>query len=145
MNLNDPLPVRMIAFFNRVTTDREAALEDLTHVYARDIHFISPVVDSSGIDVFAESWRRAFRQYKMFVFKNLAYTGDEQRFTLTYEMHIRFAFGPVFVTQMATECEANGEKLVATCRDYFDPLGSLLGAFPPLSWVYKKLFGLVVA
>ena len=59
-------------------------------------------------------------------------------------MSIRFALGPTFRTAMATDCHGKDGK-VHRVRDYFDPLGSLVGPFPVLSWVYRKVFGVLVA
>jgi hypothetical protein len=45
---------------------------------------------------------------------------------------------------MSTDCHGKDGKVVF-CRDYFDPLGALVGPFGPLDWLYKKLFGFLVA
>ncbi len=140
----DSLPMRVKAFYQRVSDQRDAALEDLPKLYTADVHFINPVVDERGLPAFTANWQRAFKQYKVFLFDQLEVSGTEQRFTLTYSMRVKFSFGPVFVTEMATECDASGGK-VSFCRDYFDPLGTLVGPFAPLKWVYRKVFGLLVA
>jgi hypothetical protein len=59
-------------------------------------------------------------------------------------MNIRFSFGPTFTTAMMTDCHAENGK-VTFCRDYFDVVGSLVDPFPPIAWIYKKIFGLLVA
>ena len=48
------------------------------------------------------------------------------------------------VIDMATSCRSRDGKVVL-CRDYFDPLGSLMQPFGPLNWVYRKVFGVLVA
>lgn len=140
----DSLPMRVKAFYERVSTDREGALEDLPKIYAPEVRFVNPVVDETGLAAFEVQWKKAFDQYKVFVFKDLEVTGDESIFTLTYSMDVKFSFGPTFTTQMATDCHGRDGKVVY-CRDYFDPLGTLVGPFPPIRWLYRKVFGLLVA
>jgi hypothetical protein len=59
-------------------------------------------------------------------------------------MEVRFAVGPTFTSGMATDCHARDGKVVY-CRDYFDPLGALVSPSKLATWVYKKVFGLLVA
>lgn len=140
----DPLPQRIKQFYERISVDREAALEELPKLYSADVRFINPVVDQRGLQNFIETWKKALRQYKTFEFKDLEVTGTDELFSLTYSMNIKFAVGPVFKTDMATDCHGKDGKVVF-CRDYFDPLGALVGPFGPVSWLYKKLFGFLVA
>ena len=77
-------------------------------------------------------------------FHDIEVIGTDERFTLTYSMTIAFGFGPSFTTDMATSCRAADGKVVF-CRDYFDPLGSLVQPLGPVRWFYRKLFGLLVA
>ncbi|GMU59417.1 MAG: hypothetical protein AMXMBFR34_11800 [Myxococcaceae bacterium] len=138
------LPMRIKDFYERVSVEREAALEDLPKLYAPEVRFVNPVVDETGLVTFEEYWKKALRQYKRFVFKDLEVVGDDALFTLTYTMEVRFAVGPVFVNAMSTDCHGRDGKVVF-CRDYFDPLGTLVSPFPVASWLYKKIFGLLVA
>ena len=131
-------------FYERISVDREAALEELPKLYTADVHFINPVVDQVGLEPFIETWKKALSQYKTFEFKDIEVTGDDTVFSLTYSMNIKFAFGPVFRTDMSTDCHAKDGK-VYFCRDYFDPLGALVQPFPPIAWLYKKIFGTLVA
>ena len=102
------------------------------------------VVDKRGLGAFFDVWRKAFRMYKVFEFTNIVVTGTDEVFSLTYSMNIRFAIGPTFVTDMMTDCRGRDGK-VFYCRDYFDPLGSLVEPFPPLVWIYKTVSGLLDA
>ncbi|MCC6337170.1 MAG: nuclear transport factor 2 family protein [Myxococcales bacterium] len=138
------LPMRIKDFYERVSVEREAALEDLPKLYAPEVRFVNPVVDETGLVTFEAYWKKALRQYKRFVFKDLEVVGDDALFTLTYTMEVRFAVGPVFVNAMSTDCHGRDGKVVF-CRDYFDPLGTLVSPFPVASWLYKKVFGLLVA
>lgn len=138
------LPDRVKRFYERVTDEGSASLSELPKLYSDDVHFINPVVDEVGLDKFEKQWVRAFDQYKVFQFADLEVVGDDTYFTLTYSMNIKFSFGPTFKTQMATDCHARDGK-VYLCRDYFDVVGSLVQPFPPLAWIYKKVFGLLVA
>ncbi len=140
----DGLPQRVLKFYERISTEREPALEELVKLYSADIHFINPVVDQRGLEAFTEVWVKALKQYKIFEFKDLLVTGTEELFSLTYSMNIKFSFGPVFTTQMSTDCHAKDGKIFL-CRDYFDPLGTLVGPFKPLNWLYRAVFSHLVA
>ena len=138
------LPQRVKQFYVRISTERDAALEELPKLYSQDVHFINPVVDQHGLPAFEETWKKALRQYKVFEFKDVQVTGTNELFSLTYSMNIKFAIGPTFVTNMATDCHAKDGKIYL-CRDYFDPLGTLVGPFGPINWLYKKIFSHLVA
>ncbi|CAN5727569.1 hypothetical protein BH09MYX1_BH09MYX1_58960 [soil metagenome] len=140
----EPLPQRVKRFYERVSTEGAAALPELSELYSDDIHFINPVVDERSLRAFEKQWVKALKQYKIFRFENLEVIGDDQIFTLTYSMSLKFSFGPTFKTEMATDCHGRDGK-VFFCRDYFDPLGALVQPFPVASWLYKKVFGLLVA
>lgn len=141
---SESIKLRIKRFYERISVDRDAALEDLPKLYSADVHFINPVVDQTGLENFIETWKKALKQYKVFEFKDLEVTGDDALFSLTYSMNIRFSFGPTFKTDMSTDCHAKDGK-VYFCRDYFDPLGALVQPFPPIAWLYKKVFGTLVA
>lgn len=140
----DALPARLKTFYERVNVDRDAALEDLPDLYANDVHFVNPVVDQRGLTAFFGVWKKAFRMYKVFEFTNIVVTGTDEVFSLTYSMNIRFAIGPTFVTDMMTDCRGRDGK-VFYCRDYFDPLGTLVGPIAPLRWLYRFVFRFLVA
>jgi hypothetical protein len=138
------LPNRIKAFYERVSVEREGALSELPALYAANLHFINPVVDQRGLASFREAWDTALRKYKVFKFHDIEVVGTDEHFTLTYSMSIAFGFGPTFKTDMATACRAEGGRVVL-CRDYFDPLGSLMQPLGPLDWLYRKVFGVLVA
>jgi hypothetical protein len=138
------LPQRVKEFYERISVEREKALEELPKIYSADVHFINPVVDQKGLENFIETWKKALNQYKVFEFKNVEVMGTDELFSLTYSMNIKFALGPTFVTDMSTDCHARDGK-VYFCRDYFDPLGTLVGPFAPLNWLYRKIFSHLVA
>lgn len=140
----DELPARLKAFYERVSIEREAALGDLSTIYADDVHFVNPVVDQRGMAAFLVVWKRALRMYKVFQFTNIVVAGTEEVFSLSYTMNIRFFVGPVFLTDMMTECRGRDGKVVY-CRDYFDPLGALVRPIAPLKWLYRFFFGFLVA
>jgi hypothetical protein len=138
------LPNRVKEFYERVSVERGAALAALPALYSDDVHFINPVVDQHGLAAFREAWLTGLRKYKVFLFHDINVLGSDDRFTLTYSMTISFGVGPAFKTDMATACEARNGKVVL-CRDYFDPLGSLVEPFGPVRWLYRKVFGVLVA
>ena len=138
------LPMRVKQFYERISVERDPALEELEKIYSADVHFINPVVDQHGLDAFKEVWVKALKQYKVFEFKDILVSGNDQIFSLTYSMNIKFSFGPTFTTQMATDCHGKDGK-VFFCRDYFDPLGTLVAPYPPLNWLYRAVISHLVA
>jgi hypothetical protein len=140
----DALPARVKAFYERVAVEREAVLDELASLYTSDVHFVNPVVDKRGIGAFLMVWKKALRMYRVFEFSNIVVAGTDEVFSLTYSMNIRFAFGPTFRTDMMTECRGRDGK-VYYCRDYFDPLGSLVDPFTPIKWLYRFVFRFIVA
>ena len=138
------LPNRLKDFYERVSVERGAALEDLPNLYDDRVHFINPVVDQQGLAAFREAWETALGKYKVFRFHDIEVIGSDEQFSLTYSMTISFGFGPDFRTDMATLCRASGGKVIFL-RDYFDPLGSLMQPLPPANWLYRKVFGVLVA
>lgn len=143
--MNDQsLPTRVKRYYERVSVDRDKALPELAAIYSDDVHFINPVVDQRGLSHFADAWRKALKMYAVFEFHDIVVTGTDEVFTLTYAMNIRFAIGPTFRTEMSTLCRGRDGKVIY-CRDYFDPLGTLAGPFPPLAWLYRVVFRRLVA
>jgi len=140
----DPLPQRIKTLYSLVATDPAKVLAELPELYTSDLHFINPVVDLRGLDAFTAQWKKAFSTYKLFEIVDIEVVGDEQHFSMTYTMNIRFAFGPTFRMSLATDFRGRDGKVYYTC-DYFDVVGSVLEPFPLLSCLYKKIFGLLVA
>jgi hypothetical protein len=138
------LPYRIKAFYEHVSVERDGALSELPNLYAANVHFINPVVDQHGLASFREAWDTALRKYKVFKFHDIEVVGTDEHFMLTYSMSIAFGFGPTFTTEMVTACRAQGGRVIL-CRDYFDPLGSLMQPLGPLNWLYRKVFGVLVA
>jgi hypothetical protein len=142
--MSNDLPQRVKQFYELVSVDREKALEQLPLLYSDDVQFVNPVADKTGLQLFITTWQGAFKQYKLFEFQNIEVVGTEDAFALTYTMNLRFSFGPIFPSPMATYCLARNGK-VYYCRDYFDPLGSLVTPFPPFNWLYRAIFSKLVA
>lgn len=138
------LPQRIKSFYERMGRERDRVLPELPHLYTTDVRFQNPVGDYQGLDAFRRQWERAFSQYKEFEVVNIEYVGDDRTFTMTYSMNVSFAIGPTFRLDMSTDFEGRDGKVYIT-RDYFDVMGSLLSPFPIATWLYKKIFGLVVA
>ena len=138
------LPNRIKEFYERVSVERGAALADLPNLYGDQVHFINPVVDQHGLAAFRQAWDTALAKYKVFKFHDIEVIGTDEQFSLTYSMTISFGFGPDFTTDMATLCRARDGKVVFL-RDYFDPLGSLVEPLGPVRWLYRKVFGVLVA
>ena len=142
--MSGDLPQRVKQFYELVNVDRAKALEQLPLLYAADVQFVNPVADQTGLQRFIETWKGAFKLYTLFEFENVRVMGTEEAFALTYVMKLKFSFGPVFPSEMATYCLSRDGK-VFYCRDYFDPLGSLVTPFPPFNWLYRFIFSRLVA
>ena len=142
--MSNDLPQRVKQFYELVNTDRDKALEQLPLIYSDDVQFVNPVADKTGLQLFIETWKGAFKLYKLFEFQNIEVVGTEEAFALTYTMNLKFSFGPVFPSPMATWCQSRNGK-VYYCRDYFDPMGSLVTPFPPFNWLYRFIFSKLVA
>jgi hypothetical protein len=134
------LPERTRAFYEAVSKDGEKALSELPAVYATDVEFSNPVGKDRGLAEFEKVWIKGFRTYKLLEFQNIEVVGNDEYFTMTYTMAVKFALGPVFKSRMATSFYGKEGKVCFT-RDYFDPLGSLLAPFPVMSWGYQKVIG----
>src|SRR5918995_5283304 len=135
----DALPTRIKAFF-----ERGIALDDLSTLFAPDVHFVNPVVDQRGIAAFLAVWKKALRMYRVFEFTNIVVAGTDEVFSLSYSMNIRFAIGPTLRTDVMMDCRGRDGK-VFYCRDYFDPLGTLVRPAAPLEWLYRFVFRFLVA
>jgi ketosteroid isomerase-like protein len=138
------LPHRIRRFYERVTREGSAALEELPDLYTDDVDFANPVEHERGLEAFRALWLKAFRMYKVFEFHDLEVTGTEEHFAMNYSMAVQFSFGPVFRSPMASTFYGRDGKVYLT-RDYFDPLGSILSPSRLLTWLYQKLFGILVA
>src|SRR4051794_1180520 len=104
------LPARVKVFFERVSVERDAALDDLPTLYTSDIHFVNPVVDKRGIGAFLMVWKKALRMYRVFEFSNIVVAGTDEVFSLSYSMDIGFAIGPTFRTEMMTDFRGRDGK-----------------------------------
>ena len=48
------LPERMQAFYERLDTEKEAALDELPSLYTDDIQFVSPIEERDGLYAFRD-------------------------------------------------------------------------------------------
>ena len=76
---SEALPQKVKRFYERISVERDAALEELPKLYSDDVRFINPVVDERGLSTFTEYWKKALRQYKTFEFKNVEVTGTDEK------------------------------------------------------------------
>ena len=77
------------------------------------MRFRDPFRDTLGIEPFRELFVRMFKQYRLVDFTDVVAEGDESAFTLRYNMHLRMAVGPTFVTPMASVFRARDGKVCA--------------------------------
>ena len=140
----DALPARVKALYERANIERDAALDELPALYTDDIQFMNPVEGGRGMIGFTGAWKKAFRMYRVFEFTNIVVAGSDEVFSLTYTMKIGFGIGPVFHADMMTDCRGRDGK-VFYVRDYFDPVGTLVGPIAPLRWLYRFVFKHLIA
>ncbi|HEY4057449.1 MAG TPA: FAD-binding protein, partial [Kofleriaceae bacterium] len=125
MPRTDTLPHRLQQFYEALSVDREAALDRLGDVFTDDIHFRDPFRDTNGMPAFRRLFERALAQYPGWSFTEFRIVGDAEQFTLTYNMRMRMAIGPEFVTPMASVCVVRDGK-VSDLTDYYDFTEGLL-------------------
>jgi len=129
---------RVQEFYESLSTDRELSLTALDELFGSDVHFRDPFRETRGIGPFRELFVRMFKQYRFVDFTDVVAEGDETAFTLRYNMHLRMAVGPAFVTPMASVFRARDGK-VCELYDYYDFPSGLVSPIPMLASAYKKL------
>ncbi|HET7538467.1 MAG TPA: neutral/alkaline non-lysosomal ceramidase N-terminal domain-containing protein [Polyangiaceae bacterium] len=133
-----PLHSRVQEFYENLSAHRELSLAGLETLFASDIRFRDPFRDTVGIEPFRELFVRMFKQYRLVEFTDFVAEGDETAFTLRYDMHLRMAMGPTFVTPMASVFRARDGK-VCELHDYYDFPSGLVSPIPLLATAYKRL------
>jgi len=132
------LPDRVQEFYENLSTQREASLVGLEELFTADVRFRDPFRDTVGLEPFRELFARMFKQYRFVDFTDVVAEGDEGGFTLRYNMHLRMAVGPTFVTPMASIFRTRDGK-VCELYDYYDFPSGLVSPLPLLASAYKKL------
>ena len=140
--MNSPLAQRLQEFYETFPVERERALERLGDIFAADVHFRDPFRDTHGIEPLRELFVRMFRQYRQVEFTGFARDGDDARFVLTYDMHLRMAVGPTFVTRMASVVRGRDGRVVDLV-DYYDFPSALTSPLPLLGTLYRKAVNLL--
>lgn len=133
-----PLPLRLQQYYESFSSERERALAHLGELFTDDIHFRDPFRETYGLNDFRRLFERMFKQYRTVRFTDFRLDGDERAFTLTYDMHLRMAIGPDFVTPMASVCRVREGK-VNDLLDFYDFPSSLASPFPLLGATYRKI------
>jgi ketosteroid isomerase-like protein len=138
-----PLAFRIQAFYEELAHRREPALERLNELFSEDVVFRDPFRDTRGIAELRELFVRMFRQYREVGFTGFHIAGDEDAFTMTYDMHLRMTVGPGFVTPMCSVFTARDGK-VERLVDYYDFASGLVSpagvAREAYRWLARKLF-----
>ena len=140
--MNAPLAQRLQEFYESFPVERERALERLEQIYTEDVHFRDPFRDTHGISPLRELFERMFRQYRQVEFTGFSRDGDDNRFVLTYDMHLRMAHGPMFVTHMASVVRGRDGR-VSELVDYYDFPSALASPVPLLGAIYRKAVSLL--
>lgn len=140
--MNAPLAQRLQEYYEALPVERERALERLGELFASDVHFRDPFRDTHGIEPLRELFARMFRQYRQVEFTGFSRHGDDSRFVLTYDMHLRMAVGPMFVTRMASVGSGREGRIVELV-DYYDLPSALTSPMPLLGHLYRKAVNLL--
>lgn len=135
--MSAPLAQRLQEYYETFPVERERALERLGELFANDVHFRDPFRETHGIEPLRELFARMFRQYRQVEFTGFSRDGDDQHFVLTYDMHLRMAFGPMFVTRMASVVRGRDGRVVDLV-DYYDFPSALASPLPLLGTLYRK-------
>lgn len=130
------LAERMQAFYERLNTEKEAALVELPNLYAEDLQFVSPIEERDGIGALRKAWEQAFKTYKSFTFTNFKVIGDERAFALFYTMTIELGVGNPMPTSTAALFLVRDGKVYYQC-DYWDTASGLASIYPPLRTAYE--------
>lgn len=139
--MSTPLAQRLQQFYEALPVERERALDRLGDIFAADVHFRDPFRDTHGIEPLRELFARMFRQYRQVEFTGFSRDGDDNSFVLTYDMHLRMAVGPMFVTHMASVVRGRDGR-VAELVDYYDFPSALASPVPLLGTLYRKAINL---
>ena len=129
-------PERLQWFYQQLAQTRERALDHLHDVFTDDIEFRDPFRETRGMPAFSELFLRMFRQYPGVDFTDYRTVGAGDRFTLTYDMHLRMRVGPTFVTPLASVCRVR-DGLVFELHDYYDLVGGLLSPLRLVQAAYR--------
>ena len=117
--------------------------DNFGELFADDIEFRDPFRHTRGMAEFRMLFERMFRQYREVGFTGFELVGDDDAFTMTYDMSLRMAFGPAFVTPMCSVCTVRDGK-VALLVDYYDLATGLVSpadvALKTYRWLTNKLF-----
>jgi ketosteroid isomerase-like protein len=131
-----PLPQRLQDLYESFPVERENALRKLDELFTSDIHFRDPFRETRGIEAFRDLFLRMFRQYRQVEFTGFSREGDDSSFVLTYDMHLRMAVGPTFVTHMASVCRSR-EGRISSLADFYDLPSALASPLPLLGAMYR--------
>ncbi len=129
-------PERLQWFYRQLAQTRERALDHLHEIFTGDIEFRDPFRETHGIHTFRGLFLRMFKQYPTVYFTDYRTVGAGDRFTLTYDMHLRMPVGPTFVTPLASVCRVR-DGLVFELHDYYDLVGGLLSPLRPVQRAYR--------
>ena len=128
---------RLQTFYESFRTEREGAIARLEEFFTDDVHFRDPFRNTVGIEPLRALFVRMFKQYRVVDFTDFRCKGNEQAFTLTYDMSLKMVIGPTFVTPVASVCVTRGDK-ICDLADYFDFSSGLLSPIPIAASLYQK-------
>lgn len=129
---------RLAAYYASMGKEREPALDRLGDYFHQDIHFVDPFRDTHGMADFRKLFDRMFKQYRVVEFTGFVGHGDDEAFTLRYQMRLKMAVGPVFTTDMVSLCRARDGK-VFELVDVYDMTSSLVSPFGLLRRLYRAI------
>jgi len=121
----------------------DATVDRLVPWYADDVVFTDPIQTVRGRDAFVEMNRRLIRRAREIRFeaRAMAQEGDEVFITWTMVMRAKLPSPPLRIDGV-THCTLRDGR-VATHRDYWDLLGSMMGVIPLAGPVYRAAVALL--
>jgi limonene-1,2-epoxide hydrolase len=139
MNTTEPLTAERIrAIFSTQPFD-EAAVDRVAPYYAEDVVFTDPIQTLRGRDAFVAMNKRLIRRVKEIRFDIHALSADADNVFLVWTMHVAPKAGArVMHIDGVTHCTVRDGRIV-THRDYWDLVGSIVGAIPVAGSVYRAL------
>jgi len=128
----------MAAFYESLSTVGPSCLDELDELFAPDVHYISPVEESTRLEQIRHGFRAMFQKYPHVRFSDIKMMGDDQEFLGVWTMELGPRIGPTFRVRCASEFRARDGK-VYFFRDYWDLLTALAETVPGLAPLYLRV------
>lgn len=117
----------------------EAAVERVIPVYADDVVFKDPIQTLRGRDAFVEMNKRLLKRVRELRFDVHAVTADDDNIFIAWTMYVALKTpAKEMAIDGVTHCTVRDGK-VATQRDHWDLVGSMMDAIPVAGTAYRAV------